>query len=103
MANTDADPTEIGVVSPPDTAPEIPLDLERLVGRTGPGLFTHQAYRRLVEQPVRLIRDYLASRILQKQQIGTLRFRTRRWQCREGEELARDTWILFHRSLGTAS
>ena len=65
-------------------------DLEWLERRTGPGLFTHEIYRRLAEQPVPLTRDHLANRLLQKQQIGTLRFRGRRWRSRGDEDQADD-------------
>ncbi len=73
-----------------DSGPARPPDLERLVRHTGPGLFTHEVYRRLVEQPVALTRDHLAKSLLQEQQIGTLRFRGRRWRSRGDDEPAHD-------------
>lgn len=60
-------------------------DLLNLVGSSGPGLHTHQLYRRLVELPLPLTRDRLAYRLLREQEVGTLRFRDRRWQA--GREL----------------
>lgn len=63
-------------------------DLEWLARHTAPGLFTHEIYRRLVEQPVPLTRDLLAKRLLQEQQIGNIRFRMRRWRSRADDEPA---------------
>jgi very-short-patch-repair endonuclease len=61
------------------------------VGTTGPGLFTHQLYRSLVEQPVRLTRDVLARHLLREQQIGTMRFRRRRWKSDNVDQPDGDT------------
>ena len=77
---------EHSAMDEPETLP----DLEWLERRTGPGLFTHEIYRRLAEQPVHLTRDHLANRLLQEQQIGTLRFRGRRWRSRGDDEPAVD-------------
>ena len=60
-----------------ETLPE----LEWLKRHNGPGLYTHEIFRRLVEQPVPLTRDHLANRLLHEQQIGTLQFRGRRWRA----------------------
>ncbi len=81
---------EGGVLSSSDLTLETLLDLEWLERRTGPGLFTHEIYRRLAEQPVPLTRDHLANRLLQEQQIGTLRFRGRRWRSRGDDDQADD-------------
>ncbi len=54
---------EGGVLSSSDLTLETLLDLEWLERRTGPGLFTHEIYRRLAEQPVPLTRDHLANRL----------------------------------------
>ena len=70
--------------------PQTQFDLEHLVRHTGPGLFTHEIYRRLVEQPVPLTRDQLANYLLREQQIGALQFRDRRWKPRGDDEPAND-------------
>lgn len=82
--------SEAGVLSSSDLALESLLDLEWLERRTGPGLFTHEIYRRLTEQPVPLTRDRLANHLLQAQQIGTLRFRGRRWKSQSDDDQADD-------------
>ena len=76
-------------VSSSDPEPQS-LNIERLVRHTGSGSFTHEIYRRLIEQPVPLTRKNLADRLLQEQQIGTLCFRERRWRSRSEDELAND-------------
>lgn len=68
--------------------PQTQLDLEWLARHTAPGLFTHEIYRRLAEQPTPLTRDLLAKRLLQEQQIGNIRFRMRRWRSRGDDEPA---------------
>ena len=84
------EPPEIGVFSSSNRVLESQADLEWLERHTGPGLFTHEIYRRLVEQPVPLTRDHLAKRLLQEQEIGTLRFRERRRQSRGDDDQADD-------------
>ena len=69
-----------------DLAEQPLLNLESLVFHSGPGLFTHEIYRRLVEQPVPLTRDHLANCLLQEQHIGTLRFLGMRWRHRRDDE-----------------
>ena len=66
--------------APVEFASQNPIDLEWLSRHVGPGLFTHEIFRRLVEQPVPSTRDQLANSLLREQQIGTLRFRSRRWR-----------------------
>ena len=78
---------EDDIHSSADLTPEALPNLERLVRYTGPGLFTHEVYRRLVEQPVQVTRDHLANCLLRDQQIGTLQFRGRRWRSRGEEDL----------------
>ena len=51
-------------LSSSDHDPNAKPELESLVRHTGPGLFTHEIYRRLVEQPVPLNRKYLADCLL---------------------------------------
>ena len=40
----------------------------------------YQIYRRLVELPLGVTRDRLADSLLREQEVGTLRFRDRRWR-----------------------
>lgn len=64
-------------------------DLQNFVGRTGPGLYTHEIYRRLAALPIFSTRDSLANRLLREQEAGALRFRARRWRSPDqGDQLA---------------